>query len=96
MQQIYEGTQRRFHTKVTKDHNGFSGFVNLCARCVRLFRDVDRENLAKKKFLCCTFWGTLLREHVRRFPETDLKESQRFGHSALRLKNKDAPRIYLT
>jgi hypothetical protein len=52
--------------------------------------------LEPKKFRCCTFSGALLREHVRRFSETDLKERRRFGILVVRLEKKHAPPIYPT
>jgi hypothetical protein len=42
------------------------------------------------------FSASLLTEHVRRFPETNLKERGRFGILLLRLKNTHAPQIYAT
>jgi len=50
----------------------------------------------KKKFRCCTISGALLREHVRRFSETELKERWRFGMLVVRLGNKHAPPTYPT
>ena len=43
-----------------------------------------------------TFSAALLREQVRRFPETHWRARGRFGILVLPLKNKQAPQFYLT
>ena len=40
---------------------------------------VAQGNVAGKKFGCCTFSAALLREHVRRFTETNFRPRRRFG-----------------
>ena len=95
MRQIYEGKHAVFQRSRTKVTKFTKAFVTLRVRCVMSSGGSAAKN-ATEKFGCCTFSAALLREHVRRFTETNLRERGRFGFLVLRLKTKHAPRFYLT